>query len=87
MVDDILERFLQMLNESGMTLAEISRKSCVPATSIQHYKKGHLPGLQNLRDICEVCNTSADWILGFSEDKELVPTKKEKTKDVWRYDV
>lgn len=65
----ISRRFWEMVTNSGLTLAQLSRLSGVPPTTFQHYKNGHLPGAFNLALICKVCDTSTDWVLGLKEEK------------------
>lgn len=67
----ISQRIKKMLLESGMTYAEISKLTGIPLRSIQEYAVGVQPTGPVLSILCEKLGTSADWLLGLSERREL----------------
>lgn len=69
--DGISKRIKQMMLESGMSYTSISRLTGIPLRSIQEYAVGVQPTGPVLSILCEKLGTSADWVLGLSDRREL----------------
>lgn len=64
------ERFIELFGES-VTQEEFGNKLGLTRNTIAQYLNGHrIPDSITLKQICERCNVSADWLLGLSDVKK-----------------
>ncbi len=69
---DFVTRFQEIINETGMTVTEISSKADIPKATISRYISGKFePKQDNLKKIADVLKVSPAWLMG-----EDVPRKK-----------
>ena len=62
-------RFQSALDASGMTPAELSRKSGLSESTICHYRKGmYKPKNKKLYALAEALNVNAGWLMGYDVD-------------------
>lgn len=63
------ERMNKLYTDSGMkTYGDFAKHIGLTRTSLGYYLSGErLPNADILKQICERCNVSADWLLGLSE--------------------
>ena len=70
-MDDFTERLNKVLDESGMTGAQISELLNIHPPTLVKYKSGKsLMSMQTLYHFCKTFNVSADWLMGLSEEDE-----------------
>lgn len=60
----------------GRSFKEVSKEMGGNTDLVRKWAAGYcLPTAYNLRLFCTVTGTSADWILGLSEERELAPSE------------
>lgn len=65
-------RFQTALDNSGLTPAELSRKSGISESTICHYRKGmYKPKNKKLYILAEALGVSAGWLMGFDVESEM----------------
>ena len=65
------ERLNQLLIESGKTIVAFAEALGTSRQSLGYYLNGErIPDAKMIRQICERCNVSADWLLGLSDVKK-----------------
>lgn len=63
-------RLQTALDMSGMTPAELSRKSGLSESTISHYRKGlYKPKNKKLYALATALNVNAGWLMGFDVDQ------------------
>jgi len=68
-------RLKEWRRANGLTQEELARKCGWHPSLVGQYEGGtRLPGLVNLKELCEATGTSADYFLGFVP--AMVPLKK-----------
>ena len=94
------KRLEQAMNDSGLTQAELSRKSGVPESTISSYRSGaYIPRNKKLYALATAMNVSPSWLMGYdlevNEDaldlalqslwSQMTEEQKEKAIDYMRY--
>lgn len=78
------ERFLQLLEENGITAYKVSKDTGIATSTLSDWKNGRsVPKQDKLSKIAEYFNVSIDWLLGNSEFRSL-PEEYELSLDVQR---
>lgn len=63
-IEEIRNRIIKSIKESGMTYTEIANKLNISRTSISHIVRGDiLPALDTLAKLCQVLDLDTDYIL------------------------
>ena len=71
------QRLKELRKSSGMNQSELGEKIGVAKSTIAGYEKGfRKPKLRVLNDLAEIFHTSADFLLGLTDDK--TPNKPSK---------
>lgn len=71
-MDKFNERFRQVLKDSGLTGAEISKLLGIHPPTLSKYIHGTSGmSLETLYRFCKTFNVSADWLLGLGEQKVI----------------
>ncbi len=66
------ERFMQLLQEKGLTAYRVSKETGVTQTTLSDWKNGRAtPKTATLQKIADYFNVSLDWLTGNSEIKNL----------------
>ena len=64
------ERLRQVLKERRMSQQALANRAMISETSVYFYiNKNVMPSAVYLRQICEVLNVSADYLLGLEENQ------------------
>lgn len=70
---DFTERLKTALDESGMTAADLARKSGINKGTISKYLHGgFIPKQSTIGTLATALNVSPAWLLGFDVDKYVV---------------
>ena len=64
---EVKSRLAEAINSSAMSLAELSRRTEIPYTTIQEYARGVMPTAARLGLLCWALGVSADVLLGLRE--------------------
>ncbi len=64
---EVKSRLAEAINSSAMSLAELSRRTDIPYTTIQEYARGVMPTAARLGLLCRALGVSADVLLGLRE--------------------
>ena len=66
------ERLNQLLTDSGKTIVAFAEFLGTSRQSLGYYLNGErVPDALMVKQFCERCNVSADWLLGLSETKKI----------------
>lgn len=72
-MDDFTKRFNKVLEESGLTGAQISDMLNIHPPTLVKYKTGKsLMSMQTLYNFCRTFEVSADWLLGLKDDSKAL---------------
>ena len=70
-MDDFTKRLNQVLDESGLTGAQISELLNIHPPTLVKYKSGKsLMSMYTLYNFCKTFNVSADWLMGLDENEK-----------------
>lgn len=65
------ERFVQLLQEHGMTAYRVSKETGVTQTTLSDWKTGRAkPKTETLKKIADYFNVSLDWLVGQTDTTE-----------------
>lgn len=69
-VDLIIRRLKQVIDESGLTYAQLENKTGISKSALQRYATGMTKKIpvDTIVAIAQVLNVSAAWIMGWSEE-------------------
>lgn len=68
MKEEIIKKLFEEIDASNMTYSEIAKQTGISVVMLSQYKNnGKLPSLQTFAKLCQVIDTSADYILGLKE--------------------
>lgn len=71
------ERLNILLGDS--TVTDFAEKVGITRQTMGFYLNGdRIPDSETLRQICEKCKVSSDWLLGLSDDRERIPAAVDK---------
>ncbi len=63
-IEEIRNRIIKSIKESGMTYTEIANKLNISRTSISHIVRGDImPALDTLANLCQILDLDTDYIL------------------------
>lgn len=66
------ERFMQLLQENGLTAYRVSKETGVTQTTLSDWKNGRAtPKTVTLQKIADYFNVSLDWLTGNSEYRNI----------------
>ena len=63
------ERFKRAVQESGLTLKELSETTDISMTPLRRYTSDRVPKARALFKICMALHVSADYLLGLSDER------------------
>lgn len=76
------DRFRQAINKSGLSQAEISRRSNIRKQKISDYLKGkYEPKHDRMRCLAKILNVDESWLMGFSESAQELSEEQWKNLD------
>ncbi len=64
------ERFLELLDEKGITSYRVSKETGVSQSVLSGWKNGRTPIHGNLKIIADYFHVSVDWLKGTSNEKK-----------------
>ena len=71
--DIFSERLTEAMNDAKASAAQLANEGVVNKEAITAYKKGdRLPNGRTLLYLCNYLNISADWLLGFTDEKRRI---------------
>jgi len=63
------ERLRLLVEESGLNKCEFAKRVGIPPSTFAYYLKDREPKYDILIDIAVKCNTTPNWLIGFSEER------------------
>lgn len=68
----VMERVRQIIYDTGMTNKELSEALGLNVNTIGSWLSGRTEiSVEGIRRLCEHAHTSADWVLGLSDRREM----------------
>ena len=75
------DRYIQALNESELSAADISRLTGISESTLSQYKTGYAaPKRDKLQKISNALSVSPSWLMGLESDKKEKPFELEEEK-------
>ena len=66
-------RLTEAMNDARVSAAQLANEGVVNKEAITSYKrKERLPNVRTLLYLCNYLNISADWLLGFTDEKRRI---------------
>ena len=79
---DTVDRVFKLMEEKGVTAAEVSKGSSIPKSTITEWKKGRSkPSSEGIIKLSEYFDVSTDYLLGRSDRRHMTPTIAAHTDD------
>lgn len=75
-INNVVLRFKQIIDESGLSFTELEKKSQISKSSLQRYASGttkKIP-IDAITAVCNALNKSAAWVMGWDNDSLSAPT-------------
>lgn len=80
-MDTFIDNLKDLIDETGLSLRQLAKKSGVSAMQYSRYLNGSIPTIDTTLKIAKYFNCSLDYLFGLSEDKN---NKRYKT---YEYDI
>ena len=80
-MDTFIDNLKDLIDETGLSLRQLAKKSGVSAMQYSRYLNGSIPTIDTTLKIAKYFNCSLDYLFGLSEDKN---NKRYKT---YNYDI
>lgn len=64
------ERYASLCDEKNMTVNGAAKEIGLPSSSVTNWKQGRTPRLDKVEKIAEYFGVSADYLLGYTDEKE-----------------
>lgn len=64
------ERYAALCDEKNMTVNGAAKEIGLPSSSVTNWKQGRTPRLDKVEKIAEYFGVSADYLLGYTDEKE-----------------
>lgn len=77
-MDTFIDNLKDLIDETGLSLRQLAKKSGVSAMQYSRYLNGSIPTIDTTLKIAKYFNCSLDYLFGLSEDKN---NKRYKTYD------
>ena len=70
------EQYTKLCKERGMSANGVAKEIGLPSSSVTYWKRGSLPQQRTLERVAEYFGVSADYLLGYTDEKEKPAAQK-----------